>query len=118
MPQVNGNHYRTFGMGYSAEKAKSQPPEMGEAPSDEAHSESDGAEMHIKSMPDGSFETKSKRKGEKHDVHSAQPEKHESEEELKEHVGSHFGGDSHEPEEHQGDGDEEEGGNALKSILE
>lgn len=111
MPMANGKYARTFGEGYAREKA-AQPP------TDEVHSDSGGAEMLIKDNEDGSYETKSKRKGEKHRVEEAEPMRHESAEEMKEHVDSHFAGDSHEAEPGDGsDGSEEEGGNALKSIL-
>lgn len=120
MPLVNGNHYRSFGQGYRAEKEKgsmkSEPSSPAEGDMAEGGS---GSVMHVKHMGGGKFKTIS----EHHDGSKTQ-EEHDSPEELHAHMDGHFGTeggeDAYEGKEnpHGGEDDLAEGDeDALGSIL-
>lgn len=117
MPQVNGNHYRSFGQGYRAEKEKGSMKSMPSEPAEDDMAEGSGSVMHVKHMGGGKFKTIS----EHHDG-SKSAEEHDSPEELHSHMHAHFGtdGDAYEGEENPHGGEDdmaEDSEDALGSIL-
>jgi len=105
MPQVNGNHYRSFGQGYAAEKSK-----MGKEPEEkqgEASDKARGSVVHVKHHGKGKFSVK-------HEGGSMT--QHESPEDMHAHLDEHFHTGAQGSEEGMEDGDEG-GEHALKSIL-
>jgi hypothetical protein len=100
MPTANGNHYRSFGQAYAAEKGK--------APEAQSEEQGDkGDTMVIKHLGGGRFKSK----------HKGQMQEHETPEDLSQHVKQAYGLEDENPEpEHESDSDsEDEGG--LHSIL-
>jgi len=109
MPYVNGQHYRSAGQGYAAEKAKGAGPAKEDAKPVEGEGGSRGSVLHVKHHGGGKISIKHE---------DGQVTQHEGMDEAADHMKEHFG--LHDAEgmgEDDGSEYEGDGGEALKSIL-
>jgi hypothetical protein len=110
MPYVNGQHYRSAGQGYAAEKAKTAGPAKEDAKPVEGEHGSRGSVLHVKHHGGGKISIKHE---------DGQVTQHEGMDDAAGHMAQHFGLDGAESDHDSDDSSEYDGdgGEALKSIL-
>lgn len=112
MPEVNGKHYRSFSAGISANRGGEGSKTQGDGKLEDEGSKGKKAVL-VTDKGDGGFSTKTK-----HEDGRITHEDHDSADEMKAHMDTHFGGGEEDQENgsEAEDMDEYEGGDALSSL--